>query len=125
LKIFHKILVVEDDLANQHILEYYLKDYNYVVLVSNGEDAIKECMSNQFDIVLMDIMLKNSIDGVQILKKIKEVSSYKKIPIVAITALAMKGDKENFLNQSFDGYLAKPFIKTTLLGYIQQFLPPA
>jgi CheY-like chemotaxis protein len=65
------------------------------------------------------------IDGVETLKKIREVNSYKKIPILAITGHALKGDIENFLSQSFDGYLVKPFVKTTLLGYLQQFLPPA
>ena len=119
-----KILVVEDDLITQEILSLYLADYEKVVVVASGEEAIRECMSDTFNVVLMDIRLKNGIDGVITFKKIKEIDTYKDIPILAITAYAMRGDKEYFLKEGFDGYLAKPFVKDTFLGFIKQFLPP-
>jgi len=71
-------------------------------------------MSDAFDIVLMDIRLKNGIDGVKTFKRIKEIDSYKDTPVLAITAYAMRGDKEYFLQEGFNGYLAKPFVKDTL-----------
>ena len=123
MKIPLKILVVEDDLITQEILSLYLLEYEHVTVVARGEDAIAKCMSDVFDIVLMDIRLKIGIDGVQTFKKIKEIDAYLDIPVLAITAYAMRGDKEYFLEQGFNGYLAKPFVKDTFLGFIKQFLP--
>jgi CheY-like chemotaxis protein len=100
-----------------------LQDYEYVTVVASGEDAIAKCMENIYDIVLMDIRLKIGINGVKTFKKIKEIDAYKNIPILAITAYAMRGDKEYFLEQGFNGYLAKPFVKDTFLGFIKLFLP--
>ena len=123
MKIPRKILVVEDDLITQEILSLYLLEYEHITVVASGEDAIAKCMSDVFDIVLMDIRLKIGIDGVQTFKKIKEIDAYLDIPVLAITAYAMRGDKEYFLEQGFNGYLAKPFVKDTFLGFIKQFLP--
>ena len=123
MKIPLKILVVEDDLITQEILSLYLIEYEKIVVVASGEEAIRECMSDIFNVVLMDIRLKNGIDGVKTFKKIKEIDAYKDIPVLAITAYAMRGDKEYFLKEGFDGYLAKPFVKDTFLEFVKQFLP--
>jgi len=123
MKIPLKILVVEDDQITQEILSLYLLEYEYVTVVASGEKALAKCMSEVFDVVLMDIRLKVGMDGVQTFKKIKEIEAYKNIPILAITAYAMRGDKEYFLEQGFNGYLAKPFVKDTFLDFIKQFLP--
>ena len=123
MKIPLKILVVEDDLITQEILSLYLMDYEYIEVAASGEEAIAKCMSVVFDIVLMDIRLKNGIDGVKTFKRIKEIDSYKDIPVLAITAYAMRGDKEYFLQEGFNGYLAKPFVKDTFIEFIKQFLP--
>jgi two-component system, sensor histidine kinase len=118
----YKILVVEDDLITQEILALYLSDYGNIHIVASGEDAINECKTRIFDIILMDIRLRNGIDGVKTFKKIKEIETYKNIPILAITAYAMRGDKEYFLKEGFDGYLPKPFIKETFIDFVKQFL---
>ena len=123
MKIPLKILVVEDDQITQEILSLYLLEYEYVTVVASGEKALAKCMSEVFDVVLMDIRLKVGMDGVQTFKKIKEIEAYKNIPVLAITAYAMRGDKEYFLEQGFNGYLAKPFVKDTFLDFIKQFLP--
>ena len=123
MKIPLKILVVEDDLITQEILSLYLQDYETVTVVASGEDAIAKCLVEIYDIILMDIRLKVGINGVKTFKKIKEINAYKDIPILAITAYAMRGDKEYFLDQGFNGYLAKPFVKDTFLGFLKLFLP--
>jgi two-component system, sensor histidine kinase len=123
MKIPLKILVVEDDLITQEILSLYLQDYEHVTVVASGEEAIAKCMSDSFNIILMDIRLKIGIDGVQTFKKIKKINAYKDIPILAITAYAMRGDKEYFLEQGFNGYLAKPFVKDTFIDFIKKFFP--
>jgi two-component system, sensor histidine kinase len=123
MKIPLKILVVEDDLITQEILTLYLNEYESITVVASGEEAINNCLSRNYDIVLMDIRLKNGIDGVKTFKKIKEIESYKDIPVLAITAYAMRGDKEYFLQEGFNGYLAKPFVKETFLDFVKQYLP--
>lgn len=123
MKIPLKILVVEDDLITQEILALYLQEYESVTVVASGEDAINNCLLNIYDIVLMDIRLKNGMDGVVTFKKIKEIDAYKDIPVLAITAYAMRGDKEYFLQEGFNGYLAKPFVKETFLDFIKLYLP--
>jgi two-component system, sensor histidine kinase len=123
MKIPLKILVVEDDLITQEILALYLNNYETIVIVASGEEAINKCKSDTFDIVLMDIRLKNGIDGVKTFKSIREIESYKDIPVLAITAYAMRGDKEYFLQEGFNGYLAKPFVKDTFIDFIKQYLP--
>jgi len=86
MKIPFKILVVEDDLVTQEILSLYLLEYEHVTVVASGEDAITKCMSDVFDIVLIDIRLKIGMDGVKTFKKIKKIDAYMNIPILAITA---------------------------------------
>ena len=123
MKIPLKILVVEDDLITQEILSLYLNEYESITVVASGEEAINNCLSETYDIVLMDIRLKNGIDGVKTFKKIKEIDSYKDTPVLAITAYAMRGDREYFLQEGFNGYLAKPFVKDTFLDFVKPFLP--
>ena len=112
-----KVLIVEDDLITQQILGLYMIEYDPII-VPSGEEAIKECETNKYDIILMDIRLKTGIDGVKTFKRIKEIKGYKNTPILAITAYAMRGDKEYFLEEGFEGYLAKPFLKENLIEII-------
>jgi CheY-like chemotaxis protein len=121
MKIPLKVLVNDDDETTQKLICLYLADYENVVTVGCGQEAIKECMSNSFDLVIMDIKSRNGMDGVQTLNKIREIERYKDIPVLAVTAFALKGDKEFFLQEGFDGYLAKPFDKKTLIEFIKKY----
>jgi CheY-like chemotaxis protein len=116
-----KVLIVEDDIITQQILGLYMIEYDHII-VSGGEEAIEKCETNHYDIILMDIRLKSGFDGVKAFKKIKEIVGYRNIPILAITAYAMRGDKEYFLEEGFDGYLAKPFLKENLIELINSVL---
>ena len=118
-----KILVFDDDQISRNLLHRYLEDCGNVVVAACGEEAINKCRSDFFDLVLLDIRSRDGTDGIKILKQIKEIDRYKDIPILAITGYAMKGDKENFLQEGFNGYLAKPFLKDTFLEFIKNYLP--
>ena len=122
-KLKMKILVFDDDQINRRILSRYLEDYGDVVVVDCGEEAINKCKSDFFDLVLLDIRSKDGMDGVKALKKIKEIDRYKDIPVLAITGYAMNRDKEYFLQEGFNGYLAKPFLKDTFIEFIKNYLP--
>ncbi|GAB7022145.1 PAS domain S-box protein [Salidesulfovibrio brasiliensis] len=107
----HSILVAEDEMVNRTALQTILKKAGYkVTSVENGAEALKELSKSPYDLVLMDIQMP-IMDGVEAAEAIRSGKAGKRnslIPIVALTAFAMSGDKESFLNAGMNGYLAKP-----------------
>lgn len=75
--------------------------------VDDGEKAIKITEKSSYDLILMDIALPG-IDGVEATRIIKSMAGYKNVPVVALTAFAMAGDKERLLNEGFSDYISKP-----------------
>ncbi|MFZ0453315.1 MAG: PAS domain S-box protein [Ignavibacteriaceae bacterium] len=115
-KIF--LLLVEDDEMNAGVVCTYLKNFAIIEHVADGINAIKKCRDKKYDAVLMDINLKG-INGVEAMEQIRFLNShYSKIPIIALTAYAMRGDKEKFLSFGFSHYLSKPFIQVELISLL-------
>ncbi len=104
-----KILVIEDNEDNLAVVESYLEDDYHIVSSDNGEDGIEMAKKEQPGVILLDISLPN-MDGVEVLKCLKEDEECKNIPVVALTAHAMVGDKEKFLQKGFDEYISKPIV---------------
>jgi PAS domain S-box-containing protein len=105
------ILLAEDNPINSQFIETVLKDMGHAVAnVENGKVAIDTLKMNTFDLVLMDIQMP-VMNGVDVLKAIREMEqlSGKHLTVIALTAYALIGDKEKYLNMGFDGYLSKPF----------------
>ncbi len=107
----YSVLVAEDNEINQKLMMKILENLNFdVTTVENGQEALKARKSEEFDLILMDIAMP-VMDGVS---ATKEILAYEKennldhIPIVALTANALKGDREKFLNDGLDDYLPKP-----------------
>lgn len=116
------ILLVEDDSSNALVIYTYLKYYVKIDHVSDGKAAINICSSHKYDAILMDINLKE-IDGVETLKEIRKLNEhYLNIPIIAITAYALHGDKEKFMSFGFTNYLSKPFGRSQLLLLLNETL---
>jgi signal transduction histidine kinase len=112
------ILLIEDNLSNRMIINrLLLKEYN-VVEAPDGIMGILYASQRPFDLVLIDINLGDNINGIEVLREIRKIPGYASTPIVAMTAYAMPGDKERFLNDGFDDYLQKPFIKNELIHFI-------
>lgn len=108
------ILLVEDDQVNAHIVCAYLNPYFSIRHVLDGESAIECCYTEEFDAILMDIALKG-ISGTVAMQEIKKLEGRNsQIPIIAITAYAMLGDKESFLAEGFSHYISKPFTRSQL-----------
>lgn len=105
-----KILIVEDDQLNQIVISNMLKKMgSYVEITESGKEAIDLMNKSSFDAVLMDIQLPH-MDGLrttEIIRKNEQVSG-KHIPIIAVTAHALKGDKERFISSGMDEYISKP-----------------
>jgi two-component system cell cycle response regulator DivK len=114
-----KILIVEDDELNIKMITSFLKDKYEIEAARSGEEALKKSVDNHFDIFLMDIGLKKEMSGLDVTAKLRKSSEYKSVPIIAITAYALSGDREKILNAGCSHYLAKPFTKQHLLHLLE------
>ena len=112
------LLLVEDDISNADIILAYLKDYFLTDHVISGFDAIDICNQKKYDAVLMDINLKE-IDGIETFNRIRKIDNYySEVPVIAITAYAMKGDEDKFLSLGFSRYLSKPFKRYQIINLL-------
>ena len=117
-------LVVEDNLINQRLIKLLLQEYNvHVVTASNGQEAVDICNYKDFDIVFMDIDMPVK-NGVIATKEIKEhlLKNGHTMPIIAVTALAMEGDRERLLQAGLDDYLSKPLTRNKLDLILNKYL---
>ncbi len=112
------ILYVEDDEDSRLIVKTILKDFCDIEYAGKGDEAIEMAKANNYLLILMDINLGKGIDGIETARKVREIPGYENIPIVALTAFAMKGDREEFLAGGCTHYLSKPFRKDDLRNLI-------
>lgn len=117
-----RILVIEDNPANLELMTYLLRAYGYEpVSAASGERGLEIVHAARPDIVLCDIQLPG-MDGYEIVRRLKADPAARGIPVVAITALAMVGDRERVLAAGFDGYIAKPIVPESFVAQIERFL---
>jgi signal transduction histidine kinase/DNA-binding response OmpR family regulator len=117
-----KILVAEDNTNNQLLIELLLQNLGITTkIVNNGLEAFEEFSNNDFDLILMDINMP-IMDGITSMKKIKSLEKYKNIPIIALTANTIKGDKEKYINEGMDDYLSKPIENEQLIKLLSKYL---
>jgi len=117
-----KLLVVDDDEISRFCISYVYKNTVVVDTAEDAESAIIKATQIFYDIVILDIGLKGELNGIDVLKEIRMLPAYDKIPIIAFTAFAMAGDKEKFLSEGFDDYIAKPIIKEDLFALVDKNL---
>jgi two-component system cell cycle response regulator DivK len=114
------ILVVEDNEKNMKLFRDVLQAAGYRVLeATTAERAIKLAAEHVPDLVLMDIRLPD-ISGVEALRRLRGDEHTAAVPVLALTAQAMEGDRERFLAEGFDGYLSKPLNVAALLDTVRQ-----
>lgn len=117
-----KILVVEDSEKNMILMRDILEYNGYVVVMAqNGETAIQLAREERPDLILMDIEMA-VMDGFTAIKILRSDPELQDMKVVAVTALAMSGDKERVLTAGFDGYLAKPVETRQLAAMIRKYL---
>ncbi|MBI1939634.1 MAG: response regulator [Ignavibacteriales bacterium] len=104
-----KILLAEDYKHSQIIVTRLLKKNNFedIVVVENGEDAVKMAQQEKFDLILMDMQMP-IMNGFEATEKIRQMPEYKSTPVIALTAFAMKGDREKCLEAGATDYIPKP-----------------
>ena len=117
------ILVVDDDMRNVFAISSLLESNNIKVVVGkNGKDGIEKLNSNSnIDLILMDIMMPE-MDGYEAMRKIRKIEKYQTLPIIALTAKAMKEDREKCIAAGANEYLSKPVEKDKLLSLLRVWL---
>jgi CheY-like chemotaxis protein len=116
------ILYVEDEDVAFQVVKRFLENLYVVENAENAESAITMLGNTRYDLILMDISLKHSINGLDLTRLIRSMPGYIQIPILAVTAHAMVGDKEKILESGCKSYLSKPFSRMELINHINELL---
>lgn len=117
----HLLLIADDELIGRETLSMILDSRYELVFARDGEEAVEQFREKSPDIILMDIMMP-ILNGYQSLSKIRGLPGGKDIPVIAVTARAMKKEKEKILKFGFDGYVSKPVDDDLLLSVIESHL---
>jgi Response regulator containing CheY-like receiver, AAA-type ATPase, and DNA-binding domains len=117
-----KLLILDDDEISRFYISYVYKNTALVDTAEDAESAIIKATHIVYDIIILDIGLRGELNGVDVLKEIRKLPEYDKIPIIAFTAFAMAGDREKFLSDGFDDYISKPIIKEDLFDMVEKNL---
>ena len=116
------VLVVEDNELNMKLFHDLLEASGYnIVQTRNGLEAIDLARSHRPDLILMDIQLPE-ISGLEVTKWIKEDDDLRAIPVIAVTAFAMKGDEEVIRQGGCEAYISKPISVTSFLDTVRRFI---
>jgi CheY-like chemotaxis protein len=119
-----RILVIEDNPTNLQLMVYLLQAYRHSTLQAmDGETGLEAARQGRPDLILCDVELPK-MDGLQVARALKHDPRMRAVPLVAVTALAMVGDRERMLQAGFDGYLSKPIQPQEFIGQVERFLPP-
>ena len=116
------ILIVEDNELNMKLFHDLLEAHGYNILQTrDGMEALKLARSAKPDLILMDIQLPE-VSGLEVTKWIKEDDELKSIPVIAVTAFAMKGDEEKIREGGCEAYISKPISVATFLNTVRRFI---
>jgi two-component system cell cycle response regulator DivK len=118
-----RVLVIEDNASNMTLATFLLESVGHVVLSANDAEAgLTIARAEQPELILMDIQLPG-MDGLQATALLKADNATTTIPVIALTALAMKGDEDRIRAAGCDGYIAKPMAYQQFLATVSTFLP--
>ena len=117
-----RILIVEDNPQNMRLIKMTLRAKDYTLLeATDGAQALDVAVREQPDLIIMDIQLPK-VSRLEVARRLRGIPSFSHVPIIAITAYAMKGDKEKAIDAGCDAYLSKPISTRELPQVIAQML---
>jgi two-component system cell cycle response regulator DivK len=117
-----RILLVEDNAANRKLIGDHLRRVGHEVReVETADEGIALALAEKFDLVVMDVQLPGT-DGLTATRLLRASSVTRRLPVLAVTAHAMRGDEERILAAGFDGYAAKPIAYKEFLALVAQLL---
>lgn len=117
-----KILVVEDHRETSTYLEMALSEDYEVHTAESATEALEKVKSDRFDLFLVDIALRDNIDGIELVTLLREMLEVQATPMIAMTAHQLKENRDFYLNHGFDEFLGKPFFPEELLEAIATLL---
>ncbi len=117
-----RILLIEDNEENLALMVFILKHFGFSCVTANdGDIGLQRSKQEKFDLIVCDIHLP-TLSGFDVIAQLQRDEYTKDIPVIAVTAYAMLGDKEKILSAGFRGYISKPIEATTFANQIQSFL---
>ena len=117
-----RILLVEDNPANLELMSYLLGSFGYhAATATDGRAGLDAAWGETFDLIVCDVHMPG-IDGYEVARRLKADPALRKVPLVAVTALAMVGDRDKVLAAGFDGYIAKPIDPETFVRQVEAYL---
>lgn len=118
-----RILIIEDNPANMELMAYLLDVFGHTVVGAvDGTTGLQKARGEQWDLVVCDVQLPD-MEGYDVAATLKAAPATRGMPVVAVTALAMSGDREKVIAAGFDGYLSKPIDAERFVAQIESFLP--
>lgn len=118
------LLIVEDDDINLSVIIAFLSKEYDIDSATSGLEAIEKANAKKYDAILMDINLGSGINGIEVTKELRNNADYADTPIIAITAFAMDGDKEEFIAGGCTDYISKPFTRNEILTLMKKIFEP-
>ena len=122
-RVARKVLIVEDNDLNMKLFNDLLEAHGYLTLqTKDGVEALRMARLHRPDLILMDIQLPE-VSGLEVTKWLKEDDDLRTIPVIAVTAFAMKGDEEKIRDGGCEAYVAKPISVASFMRTVERFLP--
>jgi CheY-like chemotaxis protein len=120
-----RILIAEDHPASLELMRYLLEANGYPTLTAvNGAAAVTVALRERPDLIICDLQMP-SLNGYEVLETLKLDADLQRVPVIAVTAFSMLGDREKVLTAGFDGYFSKPIEPETFITQMELFLRPA
>ena len=117
-----RILVIEDNPTNLELMTYLLKAFGHTTIAAHdGEEGVRAALSSTPDLILCDLALPK-LDGYGVARCVKEEPTLKHIPLIAVTAAAMVGDRDKVIATGFDGYISKPITPETFVAEVESYI---
>ncbi len=117
-----RVLVIEDNPANLELMTFLLEAFGYTVVTArDGAEGIEMVRRERLDLIICDVHMPK-VDGYQVARYLKKNPMTQRIPLVAVTALAMVGAREKVLAAGFDGYIAKPITPEIFIKQVEGFM---
>jgi CheY-like chemotaxis protein len=118
-----RILIIEDDPASLELARYLLASAGYVAIVaSDGGAGVELALSARPDLVICDLQMP-VLDGYEVVRRLRSDPGWHRVPLVAVSAFSMPGDRETALAAGFDAYYSKPIVPEAFVGDIERLLP--
>ncbi len=115
-----RCLYIEDQVDSQILFKVQMKDLKNIQFATSFEEALPLLESNEFDFIIMDINLQGEYNGLDALKIIHQVPQFQKIPVIAVTAYVLPGDKEKFIATGFTDFISKPIFREKLVESLKK-----